>query len=457
MEQYPPRTSSFRGNSHPPQNYRSFNPRREAHVPQSHSKLPIYQPNRAVSFNSVYGPTQAPHSHIPVASPYKLHSSNQHPSNSYQHIPENQALHTQPTGYQQQPHLRRYQPPFRYTSSSALFAGDWGIGDYVAVASYSEDCYNGIDVLKVSSNGSSQPGFSLAAKARKTFPSTKVRWEPFTNANLAPKLLSSGETLKLWELNDPSNVMSSSNSSLSSTSTVSVQTPLVGALSEVAILTKRSKSFIDGSSISAPITSFDWSHVNSAMVVTSSIDTTCTIWDLNTQSVTTQLIAHDKEVFDVSFIPNGTTNQFVSVSADGSARLFDVRSLNNSTIIYESEPNVPLLRVAPSPMDSNLVCAIGQDLNKVALLDLRATRNPVSILEGHQAPVNCIKWIPDSRNLLTTGGDDCQILTWNVQEGSIVGCYNDSSQVNNVLSSPDGQWLGSISGKSVQAISTQFK
>lgn len=455
MEQYPPRTSSFRGNSNPAQNYRTFPTRREPPVQQSHSKLPIYQPSRAVSFNSVYGPSQQPHSHIPVASTYNLHTSHQHPTNSYQHVPETHISYGPLSGYQQ-PLAKRNQLPFRYTSSSALFAGDWGIGDYVAVASYGEDPYNGIDVLRVYNNGSNPPSFSLAAKARMTFPSTKVCWEPFTNSSLAPKLLSSGETLKLWEINSQSNIPSSSTSSLSSTSTVSAQSPLVGSLNEVAILTKRSKSAIHGNTISAPITSFDWSSVNSAMVVTSSIDTTCTIWDLNTLSVTTQLIAHDKEVFDVSFIPNGTTNQFVSVSADGSARLFDVRSLNNSIIIYESEPNVPLLRVSPSPMDSNLVCTVGQDQNSVALLDLRATRNPISILNGHQAPVNSIKWIPGSRNLLATGGDDCQILAWNVHDGSIVGCYNDSSQVNNVLCSPDGQWLGSITGKSLQAISTQF-
>lgn len=51
----------------------------------------------------------------------------------------------------------------------------------------------------------------------------------------------------------------------------------------------------------APLTSFDWNEVDPTVIGTSSIDTTCTIWNLETGqptavtgSVKTQLIAHDK-------------------------------------------------------------------------------------------------------------------------------------------------------------------
>lgn len=46
----------------------------------------------------------------------------------------------------------------------------------------------------------------------------------------------------------------------------------------------------------APLTSFDWNEADPSIIGTSSIDTTCTIWDVNTQQVRTQLIAHDREV-----------------------------------------------------------------------------------------------------------------------------------------------------------------
>lgn len=57
-----------------------------------------------------------------------------------------------------------------------------------------------------------------------------------------------------------------------------------------------------------------------------------------------QLIAHDKEVYDIAW---GGVGVFASVSADGSVRVFDLRDKEHSTIIYESpQPDTPLLRLA---------------------------------------------------------------------------------------------------------------
>ena len=48
----------------------------------------------------------------------------------------------------------------------------------------------------------------------------------------------------------------------------------------------------------APLTSFDWNENDTNRIGTCSIDTTCTIWDIEKEVVDTQLIAHDKEVSD---------------------------------------------------------------------------------------------------------------------------------------------------------------
>lgn len=66
--------------------------------------------------------------------------------------------------------------------------------------------------------------------------------------------------------------------------------------------------------------------------------------DTQRGAVDTQLIAHDKEVYDIAW---GGAGVFASVSADGSVRVFDLRDKEHSTIIYETEqPNMPLLRLA---------------------------------------------------------------------------------------------------------------
>ena len=85
------------------------------------------------------------------------------------------------------------------------------------------------------------------------------------------------------------------------------------------------KSILSNSSNSefcAPLTSFDWNEDDLNKIGTSSIDTTCTIWDLEKEVVDTQLIAHDREVYDFAW---GGAGVFASVSADGSVRVFDLR------------------------------------------------------------------------------------------------------------------------------------
>lgn len=51
-----------------------------------------------------------------------------------------------------------------------------------------------------------------------------------------------------------------------------------------------------GGEFAAPLTSFDWNELDPRRLGTASIDTTCTIWDVERGAVDTQLIAHDREV-----------------------------------------------------------------------------------------------------------------------------------------------------------------
>lgn len=67
--------------------------------------------------------------------------------------------------------------------------------------------------------------------------------------------------------------------------------------------------------LSAPLTSFDWNPGKLEMVCSSSIDTTCVIWDIEKEMQIKQLIAHDKEAFDISFGPH--VDIFATVGADG--------------------------------------------------------------------------------------------------------------------------------------------
>ncbi|CAN8265042.1 unnamed protein product [Cochlearia groenlandica] len=185
-------------------------------------------------------------------------------------------------------------------------------------------------------------------------------------------LASSGDFLRLWEVNEDSSTV------------------------EPISVINNSKS----SEFSAPLTSFDRNDIEPKRIGTCSFDTTCTIWDIEKSFVETQLIAHDKEDNDIAW---GEARIFASVSADGSVRIFDLRNKEHSTIIYESpEPDTPLLRLAWNKQDLRYMATILMDSNKVMILDITM---PVAELERHQASVNAIAWAPQSCKHICSGGE----------------------------------------------------
>ncbi|KAN0065281.1 hypothetical protein ACQY0O_001116 [Thecaphora frezii] len=200
----------------------------------------------------------------------------------------------------------------------------------------------------------------------------------------------------------------------------------------------------------APLTSFSWNTPSPNLIVTSSIDTTCTIWDLPTRTALTQLIAHDREVYDVDWCP-GSADVFASVGADGSVRVFDLRSLEHSTIIYETGsvpgptesrpgtslsttssrapstrggvPATPLLRIAFNPWDANYLATFHLESDSVQILDVRAPGSPILELRGHSASVNAIAWGPPSsghgslgpsKGMVCSAADDAQVLVYDL-------------------------------------------
>lgn len=184
----------------------------------------------------------------------------------------------------------------------------------------------------------------------------------------------------------------------------------------------RQQSKVQSQSTGAPLTNFSWNEKSPSLIVTSSIDTTCTVWNIDTSTAITQLIAHDREVYDVAWLP-GSTDIFVSVGADGSLRAFDLRALDHSTILYETPapknlpppsvspsasarpPTSPLLRIAFNPLDSNYMSTFHMDGCDIQILDMRSPGHPVMELRGHIAPINAIGWGSAEQPLLATAGE----------------------------------------------------
>lgn len=232
-----------------------------------------------------------------------------------------------------------------YLAPWSIYAYDWckwnvsggNSAGKMAVGSYIEDNHNFIRILDtqitpqdVSAPGGSSYGleYNAIAEATCSFPVTRILWEPPSSQKQSTDLLAtSGDHLRLWSLPQASG--NNLSNTISRTSSVNTREPQLPKLTPLALLSNSKTP-----EHTAPLTSLDWNTMSPKLIITSSIDTTCTIWDIPTLTAKTQLIAHDKEVFDVRFCA-GSVDVFVSCGADGSVRMFDLRSLEHSTIIYE--------------------------------------------------------------------------------------------------------------------------
>lgn len=308
----------------------------------------------------------------------------------------------------------------------------------LAIGSYIEQYTNTVQILKTKYQlqpNSEYPTMQIysACEIEHPYPCTKILWSPegkqanqsANNFGGRDLLATTGDYLRLWSVTED------------------------GSGPEGTLKSNREALLINNnrnSEYCSPLTSFDWNECDPSMIVTSSIDTTCTIWDINTQIVKTQVIAHDKEVFDLAF--SRGTDVFASVGADGSVRLFDLRSLEHSTIIYETPNLEPLLRLEWNKQDPNYLATFKVDSQSTIILDIRVPCQPVTVLGGHAGCVNAVAWAPHSSCHICTAADDSHALIWDLSQMSKrpvedpILAYNAEGEVNNLQwSSSQPDWV----------------
>lgn len=319
------------------------------------------------------------------------------------------------TSQQQRKEIFTYQAPW------PIFSLSWSRRPTsspfrLAIGSYVEQYSNVVSIIK-KNPACDDNSLYQSAEFDHPYPCTKIMWSPDTSHGSKDLLGTSGDYLRIWDASDDG----------------------TGTVKKELLLNNNRKS-----EFCAPLTSFDWCQADPSIIATSSIDTTCTIWSLHTQTAITQLIAHDREVFDLAFARG--KDVFASVGADGSVRMFDLRSLVNSTIIYESPDLEPLLRLEWNKQDPNYMATFMVDSRKTIILDIRVPSLPVAELGGHIGSVNAIAWAPHSSCHICTAGDDSQALIWDLSTmpkrpvDDPILAYNADGEINNLqwnASSPD--------------------
>ncbi|KAK9750045.1 hypothetical protein RND81_02G169400 [Saponaria officinalis] len=217
---------------------------------------------------------------------------------------------------------------YTYEAPWHIYAMNWSVRRdkkyRLAISSLVEHAQNRVEIVQLDdSTGEIRPDPNLSFEH--PYPATKAMFIPDKECSKPDLLATSSDFLRVWQVREDNE-------------TVEMKTILNGN---------------KNSEYCGPLTSFDWNEAEPRRIGTSSIDTTCTIWDVEKETVDTQLIAHDKEVYDIAW---GGAGVFASVSADGSVRVFDLRDKEHSTIIYEtSNPHSPLVRLGWNKQDPRCV------------------------------------------------------------------------------------------------------
>lgn len=152
------------------------------------------------------------------------------------------------------------------------------------------------------------------------------------------------------------------------------------------------------------------------------------------------------------------TDAFASVGADGSVRMFDLRNLEHSTIIYETPDSTPLLRLSWNKQDPNYLATFQMDSSKVVVLDIRVPSVPVTELHGHNGAINAISWAPHSSAHICTAGEDAQVLVWDLSQmrkyiQDPILCYNSPMEINQInWSRLQTDWVAIAYGDTLEAL-----
>ncbi|MCQ2821566.1 MAG: hypothetical protein MJ252_30275 [archaeon] len=325
---------------------------------------------------------------------------------------------------------------FNYYSTSTLYSINFqnSLTCRLAVGSMTKSKENSIEILelpkddntsddKPEDDKNSSDDLICVYKENIEYPTTKLMWEPNrTKSNL---IGASSECMRIYDFNEEEHSMK-----------------LLSVLHN-----KKSK-------YCGPLTAFDWNRENDSILGTASLDTTCAIWDLNKSTIRTQLIAHDKEVFDISF--SNTDNIFISSGADGSVRLFDLRSLDHSTIIYETKDQSPITKIAWNMLNVNFIAALSWDKSIVYIFDSRVLNVSLVELKLHKEPVTAMSWSPNNQSQICSVSEDKNVIISNVQndnENPNNVCYGAPDAINNVCwcnTIPD--WIGITFANRVQLL-----
>ena len=175
----------------------------------------------------------------------------------------------------------------------------------------------------------------------------------------------------------------------------------------------------------AEITSLNIGKISNNLLLSTSLDNSSKIIDLNNNKIVLNIQNYSKKGFTSNSIDYKTPNIISLSTNDGTVLLFDIKNCVKPIKCLIS--NNPILSMDFNPF--NATFAVGESNGIINIYDLRNDKNiPISTLTGHQLAVKEIKFSPFQQNLLCSCGFDMNINLWDVQYSLPIKCYKHHTE-----------------------------
>jgi len=172
------------------------------------------------------------------------------------------------------------------------------------------------------------------------------------------------------------------------------------------------------------------------LILTSSGDMTCMLWDVETGQSLQKFTEHTGDVMSISIAPD--QNTFVSGACDSHAKIWDLRSSKCVQTFQGHESDINSVQYFPN----GLSFGTGSDDASCKLFDIRADRELMSYTnESIREGVTSISFSKSGR-FLFAAYDDKKVCVWDTLKGKKLQDLNDhENRVSCLAVSPNGMAL----------------
>lgn len=180
--------------------------------------------------------------------------------------------------------------------------------------------------------------------------------------------------------------------------------------------------------------------VGESSILTSSGDSTCMFWDIETGTAKTTFSGHDGDVMSVSILPDIDPNVFVSGSCDSLAKIWDIRTGQCTMTLRGHESDINSVSFFPD----GKAFGTGSDDSSCRFFDTRAVAQLAEFKNDFILCGITSCSFSNSGRILFAGYEDFNCLGWDVLGDPTKCSYQLSGHENRVSCvgvSPTGQAL----------------